>query len=568
MPEVTKSPSHLFRRGSTFYFRLAIPDHLRHIVGQREIRMSLGTSYLYQARRIATRLHSNGLEFFQEIETMPDNITEQKLKELKAKFFHDQIMIDEALRLKVPHRSQIALQQSMESLEELKKELRLELASGQLATGKARLLKHLVYNSLDPALDGVADEKIYLEITKALADAVEVMLHRKQGDFDFEETIMEKYAIHQQQPAATAPAVPQPSRKSMRLSELIKKHCNNRINSGRWKKKSLPTYEGRLEWSLFILGDIDVSEINFAMMEDFRDKLVKMPRNRKKSKKYRDMSLQEILASEVDVPLAPKGVNNILGAINTMFKYAIQLEVMDKNHVSGLLVKDKGPKKKRPPFTPEDLQLIFHPQEHIDRYFDRPERFWIPVLSLLLGSRLEEISQLHLADIRDENGEILICINEEAEDASVKNDASERRLPLHPVLRDTLNFPGFVSKMRKSKAKRLFPGLNLTKAERYGGAVSSWLDRKLKKTGIKEADKRKCFHCLRHTFIVTADRLDGLEDKYTVGVTGHSRKGDNVDSAYIEKFPPEILYDKVLSRIGDFGLDWDKIAESKFVVKR
>lgn len=570
MPEVTRSPSHLFRRGATYYFRLAIPGHLRHIVGQREIRMSLGTSYLYQARRIATRLHSNGLEFFQEIETMPDNITEQKLKELKAKFFHDQITIDEALRLKLPHRSQLALEQSREHLEELKKELRLEMASGQLVTGKAKLLKHFVTNSLDPALDGVSNEKIYLEITKALADAVEVMLHRKQGDFDFEETIMEKYAVHQQQVAATvAPAAVQPPKKTMKVSELIKKFSRNRINAKRWKENDISTYKGRLNWLTFITGDIDVSQIDFAVMEDFRDKLTQMPRGRSNKPAYKHLTVEEILACDIEQPLAPTGINNIIGGISTMFDYAIKLEVMDRNFAQGLKLKvKKSPSEKRYPFTTEDLHALFHPQAHIDRVFDRPERFWVSALCLLQGMRLEEAAQLHLADIFEKDGHTVININD-TEEKSTKNDPSCRVIPLHPILRDTLYFPAFVDKMRRSKAKRLFPALKHTpKRKKYGNAVGSWFNRWVVKTGVKDTDKNKSQHSLRHTFIGVADRLEGVEEKYIVGVTGHSRKKGSIDPAYLKKFPPDVLYDLVVTHIGDFDLDWDKIAQSKFVVKK
>jgi len=566
MPELARSPNHLFRRGTTYYFRLAIPMHLRNIIGQREIRMSLGTSYLYQARRIASRLHSNGLEFFREVENMPKDITKQKLKELKAHFFHDQIMIDEALRLKLPHRSQLTLQQSMESLEELKKELHLEMASGQLMTGKAKLLKHLVYNSLDPALDGVADEKIYLEITKALADAVEVMLHRKQGDFNFEETVMEKYTIQQKQ-ATEAKATPTP--KTMKVSELIKKFSDNRINSGRWKENDISTYQGRLNWLTFITNDVDVSKIDFALMEDFRDKLTRMPQNRKRLKAYKDLTVEEILACDVEKPLTSGGINNIIGGIGTMFDYAIKLEEMDRNFAKGLKVKEKkSPDEKRYPFTQEDLHALFHPHEHIDRVFNRPERFWVSMLCLLQGMRLEEAAQLHLDDIYEQNGHIVIDINDK-EEKSTKNAPSQRVLPLHPILRDTLNFPAFVAKVRRTKTKRLFPALKHTaKRKKYGNAVGAWFNRLVKSTGVKETDKNKSQHSLRHTFIGIVDHLEGVEDKYIVGVTGHSRKETSIDPAYLKKFAPDVLYDLVVSKIGNFGLDWDKITESKFVAKK
>ena len=43
-------PSHLIRRGAIYYFRRKIPLHLREQVGKEEIRKSLGTSDLHEAR--------------------------------------------------------------------------------------------------------------------------------------------------------------------------------------------------------------------------------------------------------------------------------------------------------------------------------------------------------------------------------------------------------------------------------------------------------------------------------------------------------------------------------------
>lgn len=47
---ITKSPTHLFLRNYKFYFRLVIPIDLRKIFDKTEIRLSLKTSSLGEAR--------------------------------------------------------------------------------------------------------------------------------------------------------------------------------------------------------------------------------------------------------------------------------------------------------------------------------------------------------------------------------------------------------------------------------------------------------------------------------------------------------------------------------------
>lgn len=44
------APAHILRRGSTYYFRRKIPTHLREQIGKEEIRKSLGTSDLNEAK--------------------------------------------------------------------------------------------------------------------------------------------------------------------------------------------------------------------------------------------------------------------------------------------------------------------------------------------------------------------------------------------------------------------------------------------------------------------------------------------------------------------------------------
>ncbi|WP_404823697.1 DUF6538 domain-containing protein [Pseudodesulfovibrio thermohalotolerans] len=49
MPQIARSPNHLYRKGSIYYFRHVIPQDIRDSLGRSEIRISLQTGYLDEA---------------------------------------------------------------------------------------------------------------------------------------------------------------------------------------------------------------------------------------------------------------------------------------------------------------------------------------------------------------------------------------------------------------------------------------------------------------------------------------------------------------------------------------
>ena len=77
--------------------------------------------------------------------------------------------------------------------------------------------------------------------------------------------------------------------------------------------------------------------------------------------------------------------------------------------------------------------------------------FWIPLLGLYTGARLEELCQLLVEDVVKRDG--IWCLDmrdDNAERKSVKT--GERRIvPLHPFIVDELRFPEFVKSIPVGK---------------------------------------------------------------------------------------------------------------------
>src|SRR5262249_17781550 len=105
-------------------------------------------------------------------------------------------------------------------------------------------------------------------------------------------------------------------------------------------------------------------------------------------------------------------------------------------------VGQKSPSKEdRHPFTAQQLQIIFSAplytacKNDADGYnipgprIVRSTRFWIPLLALYTGMRLNEICQLDVADVRpSKTGHMFISVNKERLDKTLKNQQSKRHI--------------------------------------------------------------------------------------------------------------------------------------------
>jgi integrase len=171
----------------------------------------------------------------------------------------------------------------------------------------------------------------------------------------------------------------------------------------------------------------------------------------------------------------------------------------------------------------------------------RPHYYWLPLLGLTCGGRLNELAQLYLDDVRQsEGGTWYVDFNLEGADKtdadadtdkSLKTVNSVRIVPLHDfVIRAGLL--EYVIALRKAGHTRLFPELKRDVIKGYGKPAGSWFnDRFLKnKLGIKR-NKRKTFHSLRHNFVTALERLDQPE-RVMSQLAGHERGKSQSSTRY------------------------------------
>lgn len=147
-------------------------------------------------------------------------------------------------------------------------------------------------------------------------------------------------------------------------------------------------------------------------------------------------------------------------------------------------------------YTQDELVKIFGSDSYPSRY-DRKyfAKFWIPLIGLYTGARLNEICQLYVDDIRKENGIFYFNITRDRPDQFTKNTQSIRKVPIHSKLIE-LGFLDFVKAVKKSKKDRIFYNLTFQKKNHYAGSTSTAYGRYLDKIGI--TDRSKVFHSFRH----------------------------------------------------------------------
>jgi integrase len=200
--------------------------------------------------------------------------------------------------------------------------------------------------------------------------------------------------------------------------------------------------------------------------------------------------------------------------MSSFLNWAVNEELLDRNPVRGLrLVDDVAKRDKRHPFSAEQLRKIFHAPLYTgcvdgERGYalegdQRPRnaRFWVPLIGLHTGMRLNEICQLDVADIRQIDGVHCIVVTDHSEvgstDKQLKTKSSERIIPIHRNLVEC-GFLAYVELVRRGGVCKLFGEIDAGAKGIRAIAFSKWFTQFLRRCGANK--ERTCFHSFRHNF--------------------------------------------------------------------
>jgi len=262
-----------------------------------------------------------------------------------------------------------------------------------------------------------------------------------------------------------------------------------------------------------------------------------------------DITRKDVLAFKSALVTEGASLANIkvkLSRLRTLLQWAADNDYAESNVASGITIKDTdAAKNKRKEFDLASLNAIFASPVFTDGV--RPisgkgeAAYWLPLLALHTGARLEELGQLRPADIQqisypdgegvDRQSWFMRLIEDAEGNPHLKTAGSERDVPIHATL-ERLGFIEFVEAARKAEQPRLFPKLTPDKYGRLTAKWGEWFGPYLRGTcGV--TDKRMVFHSFRHTFKQYA-RHAGIIEGVQRQIMGHgsSDVADDYGSGY------------------------------------
>jgi integrase len=160
-----------------------------------------------------------------------------------------------------------------------------------------------------------------------------------------------------------------------------------------------------------------------------------------------------------------------------------------------------------------------------------PHYYWLPLLGLYTGARINELCQLALSDIRcSPSGTWFLDINDEEARKKLKTTSAVRSVPVHPHLIE-LGLIQWGDRLRTDGYKRLFPELKHDAVKGYSKAAVKWFSTYLQRFGI-ERDNTKVFHSFRHGLTTVYEHDFRLPLSTVRQLAGWSRGSSVAESTY------------------------------------
>lgn len=282
-------------------------------------------------------------------------------------------------------------------------------------------------------------------------------------------------------------------------------------------------------------GDKRLGDITAADVRSFRNALERTPVGL--TAKERKLSFRKLLEADHTGReyASATTVNKHLTILKAVVSHAIREGAADAmkgyaNPFTGVRTEvDERGAVKREPLNGSDLKAIFSGPVHVSG--ERPKggcgeaAYWLPVLLLLTGARLNELVQLRASDVRrDPDSEVWFFDIGTSGGRTVKTASSRRQVPLHPEL-GRMGFLKFLEARQKAGGAEtdLWPEIQSLAPGNRGAGWSKWFNRYMGAQGVTEAGK--VLHSFRHTFKrlardaeVSRELGDALQGHTTPGV--------------------------------------------------
>lgn len=548
----------LYRRGAVYYHRAAIPKDISGSYSKSEETFSLRTKDHNEALRLVRLAAVEVDKRFEahrrwsaKLNAPPQQeLSLNQLQDIKKSYFAHLLDEDEEVRL--------------DGFEEPEGAEQGQALANSLSFDRRSTFEE--YNDLNDELGqrtrellarGKQDRFFIDEAEEVLTwDGIEINLAKTSPSWPrlvrvLQEASVEAAAVRQRRSDGDVVETPvQPVTKPLRvstplLSEALAIWIAEKKRTA-WQPKAANDYQTWTTHFLDVVGDRPLAEYQKADARAFKDIVFKLPANWTKKKEIRHLKLQEA-ATKADQlglePMALSNMNKAIARVGAFWNWAEgNYDHVPPNLFKGLRVKAvTNIRDDRNSFTVEQLQLLFSSPLYTgcqsesrnarsgSYQMNDTARYWLPLLSLFTGARLNELGQLTPSDVQEADGIHFLSINIEGEGKRLKTFNARREIPLHRTLID-LGFLALVNDRRETQSERVFPELKADKYGYYSHGFSKFFSQYLEGVGAKTA--KTSFHSLRHTFedacreaAIPRDEMDTLQGHSVGGMAARYGQG-------------------------------------------
>ena len=579
----------------TFLFRCIIPKDLISVFRQVEFRVSLGNSMYSHSKIISTNLYNICQFIFREVrEGYMKDITLEDVKNILRIEVKKSLMHIHHYEYGTNKWDDKKLKESITRIDEGEEKLRERLENdyrGTVELIEQEIDKILITQNLAPNKKNVEYKGLvrrWIELKLMRQDWKRELLNKSgKTDEDFRNEIDKEWKLGLWEDEPTELEIQERLQQSESIlgsrilrndtepSPLFSKVSPEFLENMKTNKRRTGTIgasKDAFNLLIDIVGDRQVGDYTFGDARDFRNTLSQLPANRKKNPKYRDKNLKEILS--MDIPISDRITQTTQKHINSkitgFWNYLIDeypdfvgTNVFRKKSQQTSSTKQKDRKES---FTDDDIHLIFNPRTFLPSIFENQYSniqypyYWVVILGCFTGARIEELCMMRVKDIIKIDGVWAYRIMEEGEygdeETRVKNSYSERNLPIHPVLIDTLGFIKYVKQMNKLGHERVFHELT-KKGSKFQKNVGVFFnDRYLKKIGLKDGIRKVSFHSFRHS-VETHLTNQNVNPRFIDFLQGHSQKGMG-GNVYMKGITIDVLLNECVEKI-NWDVEWEKL---------
>jgi len=349
-----------------------------------------------------------------------------------------------------------------------------------------------------------------------------------------------------------------------KLSEVLPRFLAQMSETNGLKGQTLMQNRGTYRILLEVCGDMPVTAYGRPELARMLDLLRGLPADYGKAKRWRGMPLFDVVqqARDEESRLAVKTLKRHFAALGGLFKYLIERgEYLGQNPAHNFSFPEKvRAKSKRQMWDGERLRLLFTSpvwtgcktnaqRSTAGALLIKDEKYWLPLMGLYHGNRLEEFAQLLRSDVRSDEDILYFDINDEGL-KQIKNQQSKRRVPIHPALL-AMGFMAYAESVAPSPGDRLFPKLKPGGADnKLGHSFSKWWTRYRREVGVYEPGLD--YHSFRHG-VTTKLYAAEVSDVFVDELTGHEGQGTS-RAVYTKEMPLTKLYDAICK------VDWPELS--------